>query len=354
MTVSFDIAVCSGRFQPGLQAHVLAIRQALDLAPQCVIIVENAGSAITPRHPFSARESARWLMHEFTAEERSRLHLTGLRVDYDAQRRIGTMKALARQAAAQTGSADHPLRCAIMLTDDETLPVPQGWTQVTPRHTIADESMRLRNALFGAPQPAEALTRYADALPAHTFAALRQWIDTPQFATLRAEWDLIRRERNEWADAPYPPVFVTVDVVVTCAEHVLLIRRGAAPGRGLLALPGGFIEQAETLVQAALRELREETRLSVDDDALLQCLRGSHVFDAPFRSQRGRVITHAFHFELPHTSLPEVNAADDAAEAMWVAIDELSSLESGFHDDHFLILDHFLEFADWSVPPFWA
>ena len=57
---------------------------------------------------------------------------------------------------------------------------------------------------------------------------------------------------------------------------------------------------------------------------------------------RGRVITHAFYFELANRMRPEIAGSDDAAEARWVPIAELASLEDQFHDDHFHILDSFL------------
>ena len=60
----------------------------------------------------------------------------------------------------------------------------------------------------------------------------------------------MRSHRQAWATAPYSPVFVTLDVV--------LIRRAHAPGKGWLAVPGGFIEQRKTLWQSCLRELAEE------------------------------------------------------------------------------------------------
>jgi len=133
---------------------------------------------------------------------------------------------------------------------------------------------------------------------------------------------------------------VTVDTLVTCCRHVLLIQRGKAPGKGRLALPGGFVEPQETLQAAALRELREETQLRVLPAS--GELRGQAVFDHPQRSQLGRVITHVWNYALTAGSLPDVRGADDAASARWFAFEELAALESRLHDDHFMILDHFL------------
>jgi bifunctional NMN adenylyltransferase/nudix hydrolase len=137
-------------------------------------------------------------------------------------------------------------------------------------------------------------------------------------------------------------VLVTVDCVVKCRERVLLIRRGQAPGKGLLAVPGGFLEQRETTLQAALRELEEETHLALPPATLRACLKATDVFDQPDRSQRGRTITHGHFFDLGDRDFPAIRADDDAAQADWTPIDQLRAMEDRFLDDHFQMLDHYL------------
>ena len=160
---------------------------------------------------------------------------------------------------------------------------------------------------------------------------------------------MLRRYREAWGAAPYPPVFVTVNAVVRCADRILLIRRGQPPGVGLYAVPGGFIEARETAYQSALRELREETRLSLLDSTMASSLMGSAVFNHPDRSQRGRTITHAFYFNLGDRPLPEVVADDDAQSAEWIPIGDLLGLEDQFHEDHFHMLDHFIGLTSTST-----
>jgi len=223
-----------------------------------------------------------------------------------------------------------------------------GWTLVKAERAEGADGTHLRDALFGAAPGAldATLAALVGQAPPSTLQFLRAWAALPYLAPLAEEWRYLRDYRQAWAAAPYPPVFVTVDAVVSCAGHVLLIRRAHAPGRGLYAVPGGFIEQRETTYQSALREPDEETHLKLLPDDLQRALRAQAVFDHPDRSQRGRTITHAFHFDLGERELPEVRADDDAQSVEWVPLARLRDIEDRFHDDHFHMLDHFLELTD--------
>src|SRR5262245_63478055 len=89
----------------------------------------------------------------------------------------------------------------------------------------------------------------------------------------------------------YPHPAVTVDVVIPTCEtkpHVLLIRRKHEPFAGQWAIPGGFVDEGETLEDAARRELREETGVQRDHLEQLQA------FGDPGRDPRGWTISIAF------------------------------------------------------------
>jgi len=119
---------------------------------------------------------------------------------------------------------------------------------------------------------------------------------------------------------------------------VLMIRRKSEPGRGLWAVPGGFLNAAtDTSVESAmLRELREETGIRVPEPVLAGNIQGKRVFDAIDRSTRGRTITHAFHIGLPDGKLPRVRGQDDADKAKWIPIAEVNSEEC--YEDHYEII----------------
>jgi bifunctional NMN adenylyltransferase/nudix hydrolase len=273
--------------------------------------------------------------------DRERVQFQPIRDVYDQQRWV----AQVRQAVAQLAGSP---RSSVVLVGHRKDPTSEylldfpGW----PLHDIGRRGevhgKALRAALYTAESTDAALAALSAQVPPSTLDFLRAWAQLPFLARLRGEWAELAQEHDKWADSPYPPVFVTVDAVVRVGDKVLLIRRGRAPGKGLLAVPGGFIEQRETAYQSAVRELQEETGFHLLPSEMEYALKATRVFDHPDRSQRGRVITHAFHFAFGDRGLPEIAGSDDAAEARWVPIAQLRAMEDQFHDDHFHILDAFL------------
>ena len=135
---------------------------------------------------------------------------------------------------------------------------------------------------------------------------------------------------------------MTVDAIVIKSGHILVVSRKFNPGKGLLALPGGFINKNERLKDSVLRELKEETGIKINIPDLKKCIVDSEVFDEPLRSARGRTITHAFLFDLGVGDLPKVNGDDDAEKAFWLPVSEFYTLEDKFFEDHYHIIRYFI------------
>ncbi|HEY57930.1 MAG TPA: NUDIX hydrolase [Anaerolineae bacterium] len=123
---------------------------------------------------------------------------------------------------------------------------------------------------------------------------------------------------------PYPRPMVTVDVVVfTVREErlqVLLVQRKRPPFAGQWALPGGFIGMDESLEEAALRELAEETGVT---QAYLEQL---YTYGDPHRDPRGRAITVAYFALIPAGRPIGAEGGDDASQARWFPTDDLPPL----------------------------
>lgn len=179
------------------------------------------------------------------------------------------------------------------------------------------------------------------AVPPEVFAALQAFRSFEDYARLVEEARYIADYKASWNRAPWPPTFVTVDTFIACDNHLLLVKRGGQPGRGLWALPGGFVDQTEWVRDAALRELREETGLALSDGDVVTCLTAEKVFDDPWRSARGRTVTHGFRFDLPG-SLPPVAGGDDAQDARWWPLGDLGRLRGQFLEDHGQMIEYFL------------
>jgi len=117
----------------------------------------------------------------------------------------------------------------------------------------------------------------------------------------------------------YPAFAVTVDVVIlTMVDsrlHVVLVRRGVAPFKGMWAIPGGFKRPNETLDEAAKRELAEEA--GVDSASLLTQF---GAYGDPGRDPRMNVVTVAYLAVL--RDVGDVVASTDAAHADLVPVSE--------------------------------
>jgi 8-oxo-dGTP diphosphatase len=121
----------------------------------------------------------------------------------------------------------------------------------------------------------------------------------------------------------YPRPAVTADAVIFRLEEdetleILLIERKNQPFQGLWALPGGFIDEQETLEQCVAREVQEETGLSGIVFYQLES------FSEPDRDPRGRTITVAFWGFCQENC--EINAGSDALNARWFDLNHMPQL----------------------------
>jgi bifunctional NMN adenylyltransferase/nudix hydrolase len=132
-----------------------------------------------------------------------------------------------------------------------------------------------------------------------------------------------------------------VKVIVYDADgRMLVLRRGHThPTLALHPdLPGGYVDPGESLVEAALREVREETGLKVPEPVLRGSIRSKETFDHPKRSLRGRTITMAYLFALTPGELPRVKGMDDAEKAQWIPLSDFFAMRSQMFEDHYDII----------------
>jgi bifunctional NMN adenylyltransferase/nudix hydrolase len=328
-----DLAVLIGRFQPFHLGHMGLLQKALELAPRALVVVGSAHGPRLAKNPFSAEERVAYIGASLSAEERARVSFATVRDYYDEPRWAGAVRSVV-DAEARGGRVT-----LVGFRKDETSSYlslfPQWQEHAAPRQAPIDATALRRLYFEGG---AELSPELAQAVPAPVARFLKDFRGTAEFERLREELASLDESRKTYGSGP----FVTVDAVVTAGDHLLLVQRGRAPGKGLWALPGGFLDGSERLLTAAIRELKEETVVACSDEELRGCLRGVAVFDHPQRSQRGRTITHAHYFALSAAALPAVRGADDAQAARWVPIVDLPGMTRELFEDHFQIIDHFL------------
>lgn len=337
-------AVLIGRFQPWHNGHMALLQAALQQAQQVVVVLGSAHQARSPKNPFTWQERAAMVHGSLSPAQSARVHCIPVRDHYNEARWVEAVRA-GVQALVPQGAAV-ALVGHFKDSSSSYLQSFPGWQLLSLPRLGAFDATPLREIYWNANAAprTEVLAALATQVPASVLDFLRAWMDTPDYSAMQDEASMLRSYHESWACAPYPPVLVTVDAVLLCNDHLLLIERGQAPGKGLWALPGGFVEPRDTLWQACLRELQEETACAVDATTLTAALQSVQVFDHPDRSLRGRAITHVHVFDLgAHVQLPAVQGGDDAALARWVPLDQVPALETRFFEDHFHVIQRCLE-----------
>ncbi|MEX2481217.1 MAG: NUDIX domain-containing protein [Gammaproteobacteria bacterium] len=320
----FDVVVVAARYQPVHSRHLAALRTACERGSRVILAMLGADAAPSPASPWSCAERLEQLQ-QLCAIDPGRIEAVAVSdVPYDLPRWS------ARLADAVTAVVADAGRIGLLADAAPADLWPRSWIRLTRDAGFAAGEADLRDELLWSKSPE--WTRIERQISAAQAAALRQWSAGEACARLREEARFLQDFRARWAVAPYPPVFVTVDGVVTWRDEILLIQRGRAPGRDLWALPGGFLDQHETLATGARREVAEETGL-----VLAAAAGPGRVFDEPARSLRGRTITHAFSFVLDgDRPRPAVRGADDARAAAWFACASLAP--ATLFEDHYAIL----------------
>ncbi len=347
MSKQYDTIVYIGRFQPFHNGHMETYRQACKLASHILFLVGSANKAPDIRNPWSF-VNRKTMIYDAIDGPNPTVSLGlapgAVKVDvaplddfpYNDNAWVEQVQRVVRQWT-NAGS-----KVAIIgFNSDHTsyyLDLFPQWDKIEVEEKVVIHATDIRNKLFG---PQQIDTQH---LPDGVSVYIRNWMAKyPQeFRRLQIEWEHIGGYKLAWANAPYPPTFVTVDAVVVQSGHILLVQRKAAPGEGLWALPGGFVNQTEGLTDAMMRELREETRLKVPPKVLRGSVKGQRVFDAPDRSLRGRTITHAYYIELNPGELPPVKGGDDAKAAKWVSFLDFAQMEKEMFEDHFAIVQSFV------------
>lgn len=339
----YNVLAFIGRFQPFHIGHHKVITNALSRAESVVVLIGSANQPRSYRNPWTWQERAAMIKDSFDPAEAARIKCEPLEdMPYNDELWVEQVQHLVLKnlpgnsdSFFATGMKDYNIGLIGYAKDHTSyyLNLFPTWGSVNVEQEVIYNATDIRNDYFTAsPRIPWRI------LPKGTTDFLGKFIESSTFITLVEEQKYIDGYRKSWANTPYPVTFVTTDAVVVQSGHVLMIERRAAPGKGLMALPGGFLNPKETLEEGMLRELREETKLKVPEPVLRGNIKAVKTFDNPNRSARGRVITQAFLINLPSGPLPKVKGSDDARAAFWVPLATLDGAKC--FEDHYHIIRH--------------
>lgn len=339
----YDTLVFVGRFQPFHIGHEQVIRTALTLAEHVIVLIGSVNQPRTIKNPWTYAERVGMITDglDLSTNDVGRVTYAPLSdAAYNDQKWAANVQAAVEDITRPQRLIKPEMKIGITGHAKDSS---SYYLKLFPQWELVEHEMNeiisatdLRGMLFEGMN----IRFIQSLLPVKVFEYVRSWRATPEFNMLLEEYIHIQKYKEAWKAAPYAPTFVTVDACVVQSGHVLLIKRRSAPGKNLFAMPGGFVNQDEYLVDAVLRELREETKLKVPAPVLKGSIVNTRVFDKPDRSLRGRTVTHAFLIQLPPGELPYVKGGDDAAKAMWVPISDIK--EELMFEDHCAIIQHML------------
>ncbi len=330
--MKYDYLIFIGRFQPFHTGHESVIRKALELSDKVIVLIGSAYQPRTVRNPWDFNERESLMRLAFSQEENRRiLAFPLLDQTYNNQRWIKSVQQLV-SGVVHNKIASSPKVGLIGHQKDsssEYLTLFPQWEREEVENYENISSTDIRELYFDKAE-------LSSSLNSNVAIALEKFKRSKAYEQVQNEFHFVKKYKSAWDNAPYTPMFITVDAVVVQSGHILMIERKAQPGKGLMALPGGFLDANETLKSAVIRELREETRIKVPAPVLAGSITKMQVFDDPYRSARGRTVTHAYLIELKGDKLPKVKGGDDASKAFWVPFAEVKP-ELMFEDHYHIV-----------------
>ena len=349
MNQKYDYGIVIGRFQPFHLAHQSLIQHSLSLCETVIVVLGSARSAPDVKNPFTPAMREEIIRACFPSDAH-RLVFRAVR-DYPYNDHVWTaeIQNIFGEIVEENENAEHARIAVVGFFKDKSsyyLNLFPQWNfeefYSSDRKLLSSNATVIREKYFTAGD-----ATWRELVPETVAKYLEIFKTTEFFAPLESEFEYIRKYKQDtqFKGVPFAPVFVTTDAVVVQSGHVLIVRRRVHPGKGLLALPGGFLAPDQTLEDSMIRELKEETQIKVPAAVLRGSIKNSHAFDYPDRSTRGRTVTFAYFIELEPSlkdGLPRVKGGDDAARAFWLPLSALGEKEDEFFEDHIHMIRYFL------------
>lgn len=342
----YKATVVVGRVQLPHKGHLHLIKTALEHGEKVVVILGSAHHARTIKNCFTWEEREQMIRLCLNDEENSRITFSPVRDYYDDEKWYSVVKNKVQKAVPDVH--DDQIRVVGFFKDASSAYLSRmPWNVIDAGSPIKIDSTSLRTMLFESEDAKATLAAMSPYVPTPVINYLKSWSVLPFLSDLKDEYAKIQNEMKSYGAKFGLTGDCLIQVESRDEKYVLLVRRGRHPGKGQFAIPGGFFEPDfnETLYQCAVRECQEETQHDIWEPTLDQAFVSSACFDAPNRSVRKNIITMAHFFSLK-CPLPGIKGSVDPGESypVWVKVSELAGMEDMFFDDHFTILNYFLQF----------
>lgn len=329
----FDFCIFIGHFSPYSLGHHNLMKRALESADRVICVLGSHNKARDISKPWISEERIQMIKSALSDEEIARVSFICIKDQLYADV-LWTEDLLEQVSQITNKNSKIAFICGSKDNSDYLQFFPQWESLVVKQRNPSVQPKDIRRKFFTFDNS------FKDFVHSNVAKFMKDFEKTENFTLLKSDFDFIQNYRAKWEGAPHPPIFNTVDAVVLQSAHILVVRRKRNPGKSLLALPGGFLNQDEEIEVAAVRELKEETSIALEKSELAKHVVKMRVFSDPKRSLRGRTITFAHLFDLgsgPLTAIEKTDADDEIADCFWLPINEMKERESEFFEDHFHI-----------------
>jgi len=339
--MQYNYAIFIGRFQPFHNAHRQIVDEALKIADKLIIVIGSHNAPQSLRNPFDTMIRRSLIIRSLSYEQAKRVDFVFIQDSaYNFEAWLLDIK---KKISDKIGPLANRKIVLVGNYKDDTSYYLNHFPEwdFQPVHTKSNLSSTDIRAIMYENNESTIKPKLKSYVASDVISYLQStFYKSQDYKSLREEYEYVQKYKAQWK-TPFPPTFITTDAVVFCMGYVLVVDRKMNPGKGCIALPGGFLGN-ECIFDSCLRELREETKLDISYKQLKGSLKEVKVFDHPLRDPRGRIVTHGHFFRIEDAKLPVVEGGDDAAKAYWFPLHELEARESQFFSDHAQIIKYFI------------
>jgi bifunctional NMN adenylyltransferase/nudix hydrolase len=330
------VSIFIGRFQPFHMGHYAIVKSALEQTDFLVMVLGSHKKSINTRDPLTTHQRIDIIKRSLSQEQLERIRFVKVEdYEYNLDKWIASVNTAIANANLPWHSGPTSYYLAGMMKDHSSF-----YLNLFPNYKSiiceTDENNTLSSTFIRKMWYEGEQGLYDAFVSTEAYNLFDVYIEqNDKKYSLKYEYNFEQEYPGKWGKGPH----LTVDSCVVQAGHVLLIQRGKEYGHNKWALPGGFVNPYETTLDASLRELDEETQIKLPMKILRGSLVSSKLYDSPYRSNRGRVVTNAFQYRLSDVGpLPKVVGSDDAKDAQFVPISKFLTMQDEMFEDHYSMI----------------